>query len=101
MPCVTECDDSWLSDVLAAAARPTRTCGPRSTPRPTAPSRKDASAPGTGMQCFDFKGGIGTASRVLPTAEGGYTVGVLVMTNHGDREVLLIDGLAWASRSPT
>ena len=45
------------------------------------------------MQCFDFKGGIGTASRVLPTEAGGYTVGVLVMTNHGDREVLLIDGV--------
>jgi D-aminopeptidase len=45
------------------------------------------------MQAFDFKGGIGTSSRVLPDAKGGYTVGVLVMTNHGDREVLTIDGV--------
>ena len=47
---------------------------------------------GTGMQCFDFKGGIGTASRVTQPDEGGYTVGALVMTNHGDRLQLLIDG---------
>src|SRR5438309_1156185 len=33
---------------------------------------------GTGMTCFEFKGGIGTASRTLPVAEGGFTVGVLV-----------------------
>jgi D-aminopeptidase len=44
------------------------------------------------MQCFDFKGGIGTASRVLP-AETGYTVGALVLTNFGDREELRIDGV--------
>jgi D-aminopeptidase len=41
------------------------------------------------MQCFDVKGGIGTASRVA----GDHTVGVLVLTNHGDREHLLIDGV--------
>ncbi|WP_300604419.1 P1 family peptidase [Niabella sp.] len=38
---------------------------------------------GTGTVCFGFKGGIGTASRVLPKASGGYTVGVLVQTNFG------------------
>ncbi|MCF3111085.1 P1 family peptidase [Niabella sp. CC-SYL272] len=38
---------------------------------------------GTGTVCFGFKGGIGTASRVLPRASGGYTVGVLVQTNFG------------------
>ncbi|MBZ4188798.1 P1 family peptidase [Niabella beijingensis] len=38
---------------------------------------------GTGTVCFGFKGGIGTASRVLPNASGGYTVGVLVQTNFG------------------
>ncbi len=38
---------------------------------------------GTGTVCFGFKGGIGTASRVLPVASGGYTVGVLVQTNFG------------------
>lgn len=45
---------------------------------------------GTGTVCFGFKGGIGTASRILPKASGGYTVGVLVQTNFGG--VLQIDG---------
>ena len=38
---------------------------------------------GTGTQAFGWKGGIGTSSRVLPDALGGYTVGVLVQTNYG------------------
>lgn len=38
---------------------------------------------GTGTIAFDFKGGIGTASRKLPATLGGYTVGVLVQTNFG------------------
>lgn len=46
---------------------------------------------GTGTLCFNFKGGIGTSSRVLPKASGGYTVGVLVQTNFGG--VLQIDGV--------
>lgn len=46
---------------------------------------------GTGTICFGFKGGIGTASRVLPKKMGNYTVGVLVQTNFGG--VLNIDGV--------
>lgn len=46
---------------------------------------------GTGTVCFGFKGGIGTASRVIPKSLGGYTVGVLVQTNYGG--VLQIDGV--------
>jgi D-aminopeptidase len=92
MPVVSECDDSWLSDVLSfpmgdddvAAALDDATTGP------VAEGNVGA---GTGMQCFDFKGGIGTASRVLETAAGGYTVGVLVLTNYGEREHLRIDGV--------
>jgi D-aminopeptidase len=38
---------------------------------------------GTGTQCYGWKGGIGTASRVLPARYGGYTLGVLVQTNFG------------------
>ncbi len=45
---------------------------------------------GTGTICYGFKGGIGTASRKLPESRGGYTVGVLVQTNHGG--VLQING---------
>jgi D-aminopeptidase len=46
---------------------------------------------GTGTVCFGFKGGIGTASRILPKDRGGYTVGVLVQTNFGG--ILQIDGV--------
>lgn len=46
---------------------------------------------GTGTICFGFKGGIGTASRRLPSSRGGYTVGVLVQTNFGG--VLQIKGI--------
>ncbi len=48
---------------------------------------------GTGMICYDFKGGIGTASRKLNENSGGYTVGVLVQCNCGSREQLRIAGV--------
>ena len=48
---------------------------------------------GTGMVCHGFKGGIGTASRKLPDAQGGYTVGVLVQCNYGTRRDLRIAGV--------
>ena len=51
---------------------------------------------GTGTICFGFKGGIGTASRVLPESLGGYTVGVLVQTNYGG--ILEIDGVQVGQR---
>ena len=48
---------------------------------------------GTGMVAYAFKGGIGTSSRTLTDAEGGYTVGVLVQANFGSRDQLLVDGV--------
>lgn len=48
---------------------------------------------GTGMTCFEFKGGIGTASRKLEAKAGGYTVGVLVQCNCGRRPQLSIAGV--------
>ena len=48
---------------------------------------------GTGMICHEFKGGIGTASRVLDAAAGGWTIGVLVQANYGERDLLRIDGV--------
>jgi D-aminopeptidase len=48
---------------------------------------------GTGMTCFEFKGGIGTSSRRLDAKQGGYTVGVLVQTNFGNRAQLQIAGV--------
>jgi D-aminopeptidase len=48
---------------------------------------------GTGMQCLGYKGGIGTASRRLPAARGGFTVGALVQCNFGLRRQLRIAGI--------
>jgi D-aminopeptidase len=48
---------------------------------------------GTGMVCYGFKGGIGTASRRLPADQGGYTVGVLVQCNCGAQRQLRIGGV--------
>jgi D-aminopeptidase len=48
---------------------------------------------GTGMICHGFKGGIGTASRVLSAQDGGYTVGVLVQCNYGARRELRVGGV--------
>jgi D-aminopeptidase len=48
---------------------------------------------GTGMICHDFKGGIGTASRLVEIDKETYTLGVLVQANHGSREDLRVDGV--------
>ncbi len=57
------------------------------------PVEEGAVGGGTGMICHEFKGGIGTASRVLREAAGGYTVGVLVQANYGKRTWLRVDGV--------
>lgn len=55
---------------------------------------------GTGMVCHRFKGGIGTASRVLPEEAGGYTIGVLVQCNYGNRRSLRISGVPVGAEMP-
>lgn len=45
---------------------------------------------GTGTTCYGWKGGIGTASRIVPPAAGGYTVGVLVQSNFGRPSDLVV-----------
>ncbi len=93
IPVVAECDDSFLSDArrmqvtkedVSAALRAAR----YSVGGPAPP--EGAVGAGTGMTCFDFKGGIGTASRMTPS---GHTVGVLLLSNFGRRERLTVDGV--------
>jgi D-aminopeptidase len=57
----------------------------------TGPVDEGAVGAGTGTICFGWKGGIGTASRVLPVADRDYTLGVIVQTNFGGN--LTIDGV--------
>jgi D-aminopeptidase len=56
---------------------------------------------GTGMVCHEFKGGIGTASRVVDNTSGGFTVGVLVQANYGRRERLEVGGVPVGEAIPT
>ena len=56
---------------------------------------------GTGMVCHEFKGGIGTASRVIDAAAGGFAVGALVQANYGKRDWLRIDGVRVGEAIPT
>jgi D-aminopeptidase len=55
---------------------------------------------GTGMVCHEFKGGIGTSSRVIEPVLGGWTLGVLVQANYGRRRRLTIDGVAVGAAIP-
>ena len=93
IPVVAECDDSFLSesrrmqvqrdDVREALAAARASAG-------ATVAGEGAVGAGTGMSCLGYKGGIGTASRVVP---GGATVGVVTMTNFGDRERLTVAGV--------
>src|SRR4029079_9893832 len=48
---------------------------------------------GTGMCCAEFRGGIGTASRVVAAGAETWTVGALVQANYGSRDLLRVDGV--------
>jgi D-aminopeptidase len=109
IPIVAECDDSWVSDAIpvqveaadvaaaladAGASAATAAASPTVAAPATAggPVAQGAVGAGTGMVCFDWKGGIGTSSRVV--ADLGATVGVLVLANFGAWGELRVDGVA-------
>jgi D-aminopeptidase len=89
MPLVSECDDSFLNDVTTFPLADGDVFDALDGASDGGVAEGCVGA-GTGMQCMDFKGGIGTASRIVA---GGFTVGVLVLTNFGERELLRIDGV--------
>ncbi len=92
LPVVGECDDSALNDIRGRHVKEEHVFKALDEAR-TGAVAEGAVGAGTGMSCYDFKGGIGTASRRLSDEDGGYTVGALVNCNHGDREQLLIAGV--------
>lgn len=92
IPVVGECDDSFLNDIRGGHVKVEHVLAALDAAAP-GPVAEGCVGGGTGMVSFDLKGGIGTASRVLPAADGGYTLGVLVMTNVGRLEDLRVDGL--------
>lgn len=92
IPIVGECDDSWLNDVGGGHVRDDHVYEAleKASDGPVAEGNVGG---GTGMVTCDFKGGIGTSSRRLPQHEGGYTIGVLVMSNFGKMQDLRLDGI--------
>jgi D-aminopeptidase len=88
-PVVGETNDGWLNDIRGRHVAPEDVFAALQGARGGA-VEEGAVGAGTGTIAFGWKGGIGTASRHLSTALGGYTVGVLVQTNFGG--VLTIAG---------
>ena len=79
---VGETNDGALNDIRAMRVRPDHVIQAIQDAR-GGPVEEGAVGAGTGTTAFGWKGGIGTSSRTLPTADGGYTVGVLVQSNYG------------------
>jgi D-aminopeptidase len=92
VPVVAECDDSMLHDARGFHITSEHVFEALDS-ADSGPVREGALGSGTGMHSFRFKGGIGTSSRALPDRYGGWTVGVLTMTNFGARHRLTIDGV--------
>ncbi|HEY7576217.1 MAG TPA: P1 family peptidase [Acetobacteraceae bacterium] len=92
LPVVAETYDGWLSDAAsfpitaehAIAALDVAASGPIA---------EGNVGGGTGMICHEFKGGTGTASRVVPAGGESFAVGALVQANYGARDLLRVDGV--------
>jgi D-aminopeptidase len=91
IPLVGECDDSWLNDAAGRHVQAENVFEALRTAS-SGPVAEGSVGGGTGMICCDFKSGIGTSSRKLAEAQGGFTVGVLVMNNFGHLRDLRIAG---------
>ena len=89
---VAETYDGGLNDINGFHVKPEHVLAALDSASGGVP-KEGAVGGGTGMVCHGFKGGIGTASRKLPEAQGGYTVGVLVQCNYGARRDLRIAGV--------
>ncbi|MBT8338245.1 MAG: P1 family peptidase [Gemmatimonadetes bacterium] len=86
---VGETNDGGLNDIRARPIRPEHVVEALETAA-SGPVEEGSVGAGTGTRAFGWKGGIGSASRVLPEGMGGHTVGVLVQSNFGG--ILDIDG---------
>lgn len=92
LPVVAETWDGELNDVNGFHVKPEHVIHALDTAH-GGPVEEGSVGGGTGMICNEFKGGIGTSSRVLGAKYGGYTVGVLVQCNYGMRSQLRIAGV--------
>jgi D-aminopeptidase len=91
-PVVAECSDARLNDIRALIVRPEHVLEAISAARP-GPVTEGSAGAGTGMICYGWKGGIGTASRKTGRGAGSHVVGALVLANFGQPGDLRIDGV--------
>lgn len=99
LPVVAETWDGYLNDINGFHVKPEDAWHALDTAHGGAVEEGNVGG-GTGMVCNEFKGGIGTASRVLDAKHGGYTVGVLVQCNYGLRDNLRVAGVPVGKEIP-
>ncbi|WP_299626764.1 P1 family peptidase [uncultured Tenacibaculum sp.] len=87
---VGETNDGWLNDIRGRHIKEKHVLDAINNAKSGVIKEGNVGA-GTGTVCFQYKGGIGTSSRIIPEKFGSYTVGVLVQTNYGG--VLQINGV--------
>jgi D-aminopeptidase len=92
LPVVGETYDGILNDINGMHVKPEHVFAALEAAS-DGPVAEGCVGGGTGMRCHGFKGGIGTASRVLAVEDGGWTVGALVQANYGQRALLRVDGV--------
>jgi D-aminopeptidase len=92
LPVVAETYDGHLNDVLGFHVKEKHVFQALDSARGGVVAEGNVGG-GTGMTCFEFKGGIGTASRKLTAKQGAYTIGVLVQANFGRREQFRVAGV--------
>ena len=101
LPVVGETYDGGLNDIEGQHVHPEHALAALESARSAPvghPVDEGNVGGGTGMICHEFKGGIGTSSRTVDEASGGYTVGVLVQANHGRRERFRVNGVPVGER---
>jgi L-aminopeptidase/D-esterase-like protein len=91
LPVVAETYDGFLNDINGFHVKDTHAMEALNNARSGAVTEGNVGG-GTGMVCYQFKGGIGTSSRILTAQAGGHTVGVLVQANFGLRPQLRVAG---------
>ena len=92
LPVVAETWDGYLNDINGFHVKPEHVYAALDGAA-TGPVAEGNVGGGTGMVCYEFKGGIGTSSRVVEVLGESYTVGVLVQANYGIRDQLRISGV--------
>ena len=99
LPVVAETWDGWLNDINGFHVKPEDVAHALDSAH-SGSLEEGSVGGGTGMICYEFKGGTGTASRVIKQKEGDYTVGALVQANCGRRPQLTIAGVPVGKEIP-